>query len=235
MKSPPPQTGPPNLQDETSADANRPPGQKEQAPGETEKDSGYSDDSSESLSSEDTPPSDVTQAPYTPIYILQNVVLKQPQLVLLQPPPRQRRTSPATYLPILRSYPRIAPRLTPPSPAPLKDTAPNSSSAGEHRRSAPQLLEVSLRSLALLRRTRDTQRSIRELGAHTRLYESALQGEDGGWERLREAMERSGGYRRREKVEGASNTNTASIMSRDDSTHQTGGGDISDDIIRSRE
>ncbi|KAM3911313.1 uncharacterized protein RB166_020000 [Leptodactylus fuscus] len=212
MKSPPTETGPPNQQEEPSAETDKPPTAKEQPPNETEKDSGYSDSSSDSLSSEDTTPSTTTsvtaatpdtaqtETAYTPIYILQNVVLKQPRLLVLQPPLRRhrKRTSPSSYLPILRSYPRIAPRLSPPSPAPdpPKDTAPTPPASKVRKQIAPPLLEVSLRSLALLRRTRETQRSIRELRAHARLYERALKGEEGGWERLRKAMERSGGYRK---------------------------------------
>ncbi|XP_077142496.1 uncharacterized protein LOC143806226 isoform X1 [Ranitomeya variabilis] len=208
MKSPPPDAGPPNPGEQQSAEAEMPPVTKEQSVSETEKDSGYSDSSSESISSEDTPPSTrasvtaatpPTQPAYTPIYILQNVVLKQPRLVLLQAPVRRhrKRASPSSsYLPILRSYPKIAPRLPPPPPSSASDPPIDTALAPpQPKQAAPQILEVSLRSLALLRRTRETQRSIRELKAHTRLYERALQGEEGGWERLRRAMERSGGYR----------------------------------------
>ncbi|XP_073417328.1 uncharacterized protein [Dendrobates tinctorius] len=211
MKSPPPDAGPPNPGEEQSAEAEMPPVIKAQPM--SEKDSGYSDSSSESVSSEDPPPATSasvtattpdplqTQTAYTPIYILQNIVLKQPHLVLLQAPVRchRKRTSPSSYLPILRSYPKIAPRIPPlPSLAsnPPKDTALTPPQPKVCKQAAPQILEVSLRSLALLRRTRETQRSIRELKAHTRLYERALQGEEGGWERLRRAMERSGGYRK---------------------------------------
>ncbi|XP_063794512.1 uncharacterized protein LOC134949688 [Pseudophryne corroboree] len=174
----------------------------------SEKDSGYSDSSSDSTSSEETPhptknstPDDtqkVEQAPvtYTPVYILQNVVLEQPRIVLLQGPlcRHHKRSSPDSYLPILRSYPKIAPRLAPTPPS-----TPNSTAGSP----APTtLLEVSLRSLALLRRTRETQRSIRELRAHAILYQRALRGEEGGWERLQRAMERSGSYRNRRPLPG---------------------------------
>lgn len=212
MKSPPPETGPPNPQEEKGAEPNHPPATKELAQRETEKDSGYSDSSSESLSSEEPLPPTATstaastpdmpqpQSAYTSIYILQNVLLKQPRLLILQPPVQchRKRASPSSYLPILRSYPRIAPRLAPPSPTPNlpMDTASIPSVSKVCKQRAPQLLEVSLRSLALLHRTRETQRSIRELRAHARLYERALQGEEGGWERLRRTMERSGGYRK---------------------------------------
>ncbi|XP_069602270.1 uncharacterized protein [Ranitomeya imitator] len=206
MKSPPPDAGPPNPGEQQSAEAEMPPITKEQSVSETEKDSGYSDSSSESVSSEDTPPSTSasvmaatppTQPAYTPIYILQNIILKQPRLVLLHAPVKhhRKRASPSSYLPILRSYPKIAPRLPPP-PSSASDLPIDTALAPpQPKQAAPQILEVSLRSLALLRRTRETQRSIRELKAHTRLYERALQGEEGGWERLRRAMERSGGYR----------------------------------------
>ncbi|XP_073498190.1 uncharacterized protein [Phyllobates terribilis] len=240
MKSPLPDTGPPNPGEEKSAEAEMTPVTKEQSASETEKDSGYSDSSSESLSSEESPPSTSasvtaatpdtrqTQAAYTPIYILQNVILKQPRLVLLQPPVRRhrKRASPSSYLPILRSYPKIAPRVPPPSSSasdPPKDTDPAPPEPKVCRQAAPQLLEVSLRSLALLRRTRETQRSIRELKAHTRLYERALQGEEGGWERLRRAMERSGGYRKippaapdSGTTEEAMNTTESSTATKDD-------------------
>ncbi|XP_069841661.1 CLOCK-interacting pacemaker-like [Dendropsophus ebraccatus] len=212
MKSPPTETGPSNREDDKNVEAKQPPATtKEKAQSETEKDSGYSDSSSESFSSEETPSttssettttSDTpqTQTAYTPIYILQNVVLKQPHVLLVQPPLRRhrKRPAPSAYLPILRSYPKIAPRVTPLSPKPdcPKDTDPLPPTSKTCKQTAPQLLDVSLRSLALLRRTRETQRSIRELKVHTRLYERALEGEEGGWERLRRAMERSGGYRK---------------------------------------
>ncbi|CAI9533785.1 unnamed protein product [Staurois parvus] len=212
MKSPPPEIGPPKEEKHDENEAEEKPSVKSQVQSESEKDSGYSDSSSESLSSEETNGSTSVRAPgpgaqgttrvqtaYTPIYILQNVVLKQPRLLLLQPPTRRHRKCPApsSYLPILRSYPRIAPRLAPPptpsrAPSPVPGTAP----PPMNRPAASHLLEVSLRSLALLRRTRETQRSVRELRAHTRLYERALQGEEGGWERLQRVMEQSGGYRR---------------------------------------
>lgn len=245
MKSPLPETGRPNPQEEKGVESNHPPATKEQARSEIEKDSGYSDCSSESISSEDTPPPPPTtasepattmdtpppQTAYTSIYILQNVILKQPRFLLLQPPLRchRQRASPSSYLPILRSYPRIAPRLAPPcpTPEPPKDTTSTPSVSKVCKQRAPQLLEVSLRSLALLHRTRETQRSIRELRAHARLYERALQGEDGGWERLRKAMERSGGYRkippaaavdRKEEEGGAMSADETSISPRDGST-----------------
>ncbi|XP_075704587.1 uncharacterized protein LOC142709498 [Rhinoderma darwinii] len=224
MKSPPPDTGPPNSQEEKNLETNKLLGTKDPAQSEIEKDSGYSDSSSESLSVTDATP-DPPQTACPPIYILQNVVLKQPRILLvLQPPLRhhRKRASPSSHLPLLRSYPRIAPRLAPPSPAPSEDMALTVCT-----QSPPQLLEVSLRSQALLRRTRETQRSIRELRSHARLYERALQGEEGGWERLRKAMERSGGYRkippaidaeRTEEAEEAANTSDASTTTRDDST-----------------
>ncbi|XP_073454166.1 uncharacterized protein [Aquarana catesbeiana] len=209
MKSPPTETGPPKPEEEKHEDseAGSKPSVKSKVKSESEKDSGYSDSSSESLSSEETngstsmivqgsgPQGTTTvQTAYTPIYILQNVVLKQPRLLLLQPHVRRhrKRPSPSSYLPILRSYPRIAPRLAPP-PSPTPSLVPRSSTPPENRPS-PSLLEVSLRSLALLRRTLETQRSIRELRAHARLYERALQGEEGGWEHLQRVMEQSGGY-----------------------------------------
>ncbi|KAG8544482.1 hypothetical protein GDO81_022412 [Engystomops pustulosus] len=231
MKSSPAETGPLSPKEEENMGVNKLP--KEQPKKETEKDSGFSDSGSESLSSEDPPPATTastaaatldtgqTQAAYTPIYILQNVILKQPHLVLLQSSLRRhrRKVFPSSYLPILRSYPRIAPRLAPPIPASSKETdhaAPNSKG---NKQTSPQLLEVSLRSLALLRRTRETQRSIRELNNHMRLYERALKGEKGGWERLRKAMERSGGYRKippaiaMGEVEEGSSAEEASITS----------------------
>ncbi|KAM4019548.1 uncharacterized protein ACNLHF_000242 [Anomaloglossus baeobatrachus] len=240
MKSPPPDTGPPNPGEAKSAEAEKTPITKEQPSSETEKDSGYSDSSSESLSSEDTPLSTTTsvtaatpdtpqaKSAYAPIYILQNIILKQSHLVLVQPPLRRhrKRAAPSSYLPILRSYPRIAPRIAPPpsldSDLP-KDTASAPPDAKVCKQEAPQLLEVSLRSLDLLRRTRETQRCIRELKAHTRLYERALQGEEGGWERLRRAMEKSGGYRKippaapdSATTEEAMSTTEASTATEDD-------------------
>ncbi|KAM4642607.1 uncharacterized protein O3C94_016901 [Discoglossus pictus] len=181
---------------------------KEPARGESEKDSGYSDNSSDGLSCEDSSvkvaitPSDITQeatkALYAPIYILQNVVVKQTRLLLLQPPIRRHRKRPSStsYLPILRSYPRIAPRIAPaPTPPPATSPAPSCTPPMSPSRPPPALLEISLRSIALMHRNRETQRSIRELRAHTRLYNQALQGAEGGWERLRRAMEKSGVYR----------------------------------------
>ncbi|XP_075464897.1 uncharacterized protein LOC142499439 [Ascaphus truei] len=153
---------------------------------EREKDSGFSDTSSECLSPEENAESEAIRVPiamqekaqvaYPPIYILQNIILKQ-RLLIIQPGPRRHRTHSSSYLPILRSYPRIAPRLAQPP-------APDSSS----------LLDVSLRAFALLRRSRETQRALRELRAHTQLFRRAAQGEKGGWETLRRAMEKSGSY-----------------------------------------
>ncbi|KAM8952815.1 uncharacterized protein RCH25_043537 [Pelodytes ibericus] len=231
MKSPPTETGPPKPESESKLDTetDKQPEEQQKTNGESEKDSGFSDSSSEGFSSEETactaaattapersPEPAQVQAPYAPIYILQNIVLKQPRILLFQPPVRRhrKRSFPSSYLPILRSYPKIAPRLAPlptsspnpsstdHSPAPAKhyrstSPKPSHSATPKHSRTplATHLLEVSLRSLALLRRTRETQRSIRQLRAHTRLYNRAMQGEEGGWDRLRREMERSGVYK----------------------------------------
>ncbi|XP_068106189.1 uncharacterized protein [Hyperolius riggenbachi] len=213
MKSPPAETGPPTPKQENHEEtqAGKEPKVKSQLQSESEKDSGYSDSSSDSQSSEETsvsawastagssPYTSTAQTAYAPVYILQNVVLKQTRLLVLQPPARRhrKRPCPSSYLPILRSYPRIAPRQAPP-PTPAPDPTPTSGSStpSVNRLPASYLLDVSLRSLSLLRRSRETQRSVRELRAHTRLYERALRGEEGGWERLRRAMELSGGYRK---------------------------------------
>ncbi|KAG9469110.1 uncharacterized protein [Eleutherodactylus coqui] len=239
MNSSPTESGPPSPQEVKSVESNEPPATKEPTQSvEIEKDSGYSDSSSESLSSEDTsstPPSETTDTPNTAqaqtacasIYILQNIILKEPCIVI-QPPLRshRKRASSSSYLPILRSYPKIAPRLAPSSNTTdtLKEPEPESPPSKLSKQTPPQLLEVSLRALALLRRTQETQRSIRELRAHARLYERAVQGEEGGWERLRKAMERSGGYRKippaidvSRTEEGASDT-ADSIPSDDDSS-----------------
>ncbi|XP_053329865.1 uncharacterized protein LOC128503710 [Spea bombifrons] len=210
MKSTPPETGPPKPDTDHPQDGEAETQTKEEnrkARGESEKDSGYSDTSSESFSSEETAGTAAasaqgrsqettqTQAAYKPVYILQNVVLKQPRFLLLQQPLRRHRKRPtsSSYIPILRSYPRIAPRLAPPTPSTARIPTPPK---GDDAPPPPHLLDISLRSLALLRRTRETQRSIRELRAHTRLYSRAVQGEEGGWDRLRRAMERSGVYRK---------------------------------------
>ncbi|CAJ0948410.1 unnamed protein product [Ranitomeya imitator] len=200
QQSPPPDAGPPNPGEQQSAEAEMPPVTKEQSVSETEKDSGYSDSSSESVSSEDTPPSTSasvmaatppTQPAYTPIYILQNIILKQPRLVLLHAPVKhhRKRASPSSYLPILRSYPKIAPRLPPP-PSSASDLPIDTALAPPQPKQAAPADPGGLPALAGLAApdTRDSE-------AHTRLYERALQGEEGGWERLRRAMERSGGYR----------------------------------------
>ncbi|XP_040190397.1 uncharacterized protein LOC120921952 [Rana temporaria] len=229
MKSPPTETGPPNPEEEKHEDSEA--GGKSKGQSGSEKDSGYSDSSSESLSSEETNGSTSINGPgsgpqgttamqtaFTPIYILQNVVLKQSRLVILQPHVRRhrKRPSPSSYLPILRSYPRIAPRLAPPpSPVPLSTTSPEN-------RPTPTLLEVSLRSLALLRRNLETQRSIRELRAHARLYERALQGEEGGWEHLQRAMEESGGY---PKIASSSETSPEPATSQDVTMTSSGDAD----------
>lgn len=235
MKSPPPETGPPNpetgppnpkKEEPEESEAGTKPSEKSQEPRESEKDSGYSDSSSESLGSEEpngsapvtgpgTQGTSTVQTTYTSIYILQNVVLKQPRLLLLQSPGRRhrKRPAPSSYLPILRSYPRIAPRLAPlpsPSTSPPPITRP----------SASHLLQVSLRSLALLRRTRETQRSVRELRGHARLYERALQGETGGWERLQRAMEQSGGYRKIPSAQPAASQDVTMTSSGDADTHK---------------
>ncbi|XP_075042259.1 uncharacterized protein LOC142101757 isoform X2 [Mixophyes fleayi] len=204
MKSPHPETGPTNPEEEGkhSEPETQPSGKHQKR---SEKDSGYSGSSSESISSEEIPPLPTASEPdntqsapqaqtaYTTIYILQNVVLKQPQIVLQTPACcHRKRTSPASYLPILRSYPRIAPRLDPPSTS--QNATAISPAAPVCTPASPNLLELSLRSLALLRRTQETERSIRQLKAHAILYERALHGEEGGWERLHRAMESSGSY-----------------------------------------
>lgn len=210
MKSPLCEKGPPNperknlTKNETESQPN-----KAQTRVDSEKDSGYSDSSSESTGSEETKSgtaiikvSDISQVTtpaqttYTPIYIVQNIVLKQPRLLILQTPIRRHRKRPihSSYLPILQSYPRIAPKAAlPPTPISPLSSTPDTSTNNQPTLS---LLEISLRSLALLRRNQETQRSIRQLRAHTRLYDLALRGEEGGWERLCRAMERSGGYKK---------------------------------------
>ncbi|XP_053545195.1 uncharacterized protein LOC128636169 isoform X2 [Bombina bombina] len=194
---------PPESEDNTQ----QPEEDKGSSPVSNEKDSGFSDSSSDSLSGEEQTTSTIIkleeeQQPvpvtYTPVYILQNVVLKQPHLIVLQPTLRchRKRSSSASYLPILRSYPRIAPRLAPkPTQPAYSSSSTDTSSPTVPIRPPPALIEASLRSIALMHRSRETQRSIRELREHTRLYNQALHGEEGGWERLRRAMDRSGVYR----------------------------------------
>ncbi|KAM4696140.1 uncharacterized protein WCC33_014879 [Rhinophrynus dorsalis] len=207
MRSPPPDTGP-EIDKLPENETDMQPS-NEKMKGVSEKDSGFSDSSSESLSSEDNGGTAAVgvsesseekasaQPAYTSIYVLQNVVVKQPQLLLLKHPIcHRRKRTPSSYLPILRSYPRIAPRLDPPpTPTATTTSSPPCSPPPIDRKPTPPLLEISLRSLALLRRTRETQRSIRELRAHAKMYDRALRGEEGGWERLQRAMERSGWYR----------------------------------------
>ncbi|OCT67765.1 uncharacterized protein LOC108698515 [Xenopus laevis] len=211
MKSPSSEKCPPNPQTEnlpenmTESQSNK----EAQTQMDIEKDSGYSDSSSESISSEETKSSTAiikvseiskatapAQASYTPIYIVQNIVLKQPRLLILQTPIRRHRKRPkhSSYLPILQSYARIAPKVAlPPTPISPSSYTPHTSTNNQPSLS---LLELSLRSLALLRRNQETQRSIRQLRAHTRQYDLAIRGEEGGWERLCRAMDRSGGYKK---------------------------------------
>ncbi|CAH2314727.1 CLOCK-interacting pacemaker-like [Pelobates cultripes] len=229
MKSSYSETGSPKQETESHSDSQADKQPKEdqvkKEKGGSEKDSGYSDSSSESFSSEETAGSAAvavskssqesahSQATYTPIYILQNVVLKQPRLLMLQQPVRRHRKRPfsSSYLPILRSYPRIAPRLnTPPALTPQSPPIVQYPTPPKSNNAPPQILDISLRSLALLRRTRETQRSIRELRVHTKLYNRALQGEEGGWDRLRRAMERSGVYRGGTSSSGTSSSEDVS-------------------------
>ncbi|OCT66115.1 uncharacterized protein LOC108700196 [Xenopus laevis] len=208
MKSPSIEKGPPNPKRESLSKI-EPNKEEAQTRVDSEKDSGYSDSSSESIGSEETKGaraiikvseiSQVTapaQTSYTPIYIVQNIVLKQPRLLILQTPKRRHRKRPThtSYLPILQSYPRIAPKVAlPPTPISPPYCTPHTST---NNQPALSLFEISLRSIALLRRNRETHRSIRQLRAHTRLYELAVRGEDGGWERLCRAMAKSGGYKK---------------------------------------